>query len=132
MGYRSDVYLKTTTEGWVMIKQYNDKIENPEHRPLRYAEVNKTASGFYKIEFHDFKWYEGAYPEVDNFMHTLDILDEQEIPYSYIRLGEETNDVDHRCNWTDDIPDTIASFEPVIDVNDDDWSSYESVHKDAE
>ena len=55
-----------------------------------------------------------------------------EVQFSVIYAGEETNDIDHRCNWTDDIPDAIASFEPVIDVNDDDWSSYESIHKDGE
>lgn len=127
MGYRSQVYLKTTTEGFLVIKRYNDSIENKEHRPLYGADVNKTESGFYKISFDDVKWYEGSFPEVDNFMHALDLLEEQEIPFSYIRLGEETNDIDHRCNWTDDIPDEINSFEPVVDINDEDWSSYESV-----
>ena len=128
MGYRSQVYLKTTTEGFLVIKRFNDSIENKEHRPLYGADVNKTESGFYKISFDDVKWYEGSYPEVDNFMHALDLLEEQEIPFSYVRLGEETNDIEHRCNWTDDIPDEISSFEPVVDLNDEDcWSSYESV-----
>lgn len=127
MGYRSSVYLKTTTEGWLVIKKYNDSIETKEHRPLYGAEVNKTAAGFYKISFSDVKWYEGSFKEVDNFMHTLDMLEEQEIPFSYIRLGEETNDIDHRTNWTDDMPDEIANFEPVIDINDEDYSGYESV-----
>lgn len=126
MGYRSQVYLKTTTEGFLVIKRYNDSIENKEHRPLYGADVNKTESGFYKISFDDVKWYD-SFPEVENFMYALDLLEEQEIPYSYIRLGEETNDIDHRCNWTDDIPSEISSFEPVVDINDDDWSGYESV-----
>lgn len=126
MGYRSQVYLKTTTEGFLVIKRFNDSIENKEHRPLYGADVNKTESGFYKISFDDVKWYD-SFKEVENFMHTLDLLEEQEIPFSYVRLGEETNDIDHRCNWTDDIPDEISSFEPVVDLNDEDWSGYESV-----
>lgn len=120
MGYRSDVYLKTTTEGWIIIKRYNDQIENPDHRPLRLAEVNSTASGFYKIEFHSIKWYEG-YPEVDYFNKAMEALDEQDVPFSFIRLGEDTDDIEHRCNWTSDMPDEISSFEPVVDVNDDDY-----------
>lgn len=111
----------------MVIKKFNDSIENKEHRPLYGAEVNKTASGFYKISFDDVKWYEGSFPEVDNFMHALSLLEDQDIPFSYIRLGEDTNDIDHKTNWTDDIPDEINSFEPVVDINDEDWSGYESV-----
>jgi len=129
MGYRSDVYLKTTTEGWLMIKRFNDSIEVKEHRPLYGADVNKTESGFYRIEFHDVKWYD-SFPEVQHFAEAMDLLSDNDIPYSYIRIGEETNDIDHRCNWTDDIPDEINSFEPIVDINDDDHYSYESVDID--
>lgn len=131
MGYRSDVYLKTTTEGWLMIKRFNDSIkdEDKTHRPLYGADVNKTESGFYRIEFHDVKWYD-SFPEVINFGHAMDLLTDNDIPYSYIRIGEETNDIDHRCNWTDDIPDEINSFEPIVDINDDDHYSYEPVDID--
>lgn len=132
MGYRSDVYLKTTTEGWLVIKRLNDGIENPDHRPLRYAEVNKSSSGFYKITFQDIKWYEASFPEVDNFMSALDKLVDQGIPYSYIRIGEDTTDIEHKNNWTDDMPDELTNFEPVIDVNDDEWGSYEEVNVDEE
>ena len=132
MGYRSQVYLKTTTEGWLVLKKLNDSIENPEHRPLQHAaNIQKTPTGFYKIRFDDIKWYEGTYEEVDNFMNGLDKLEEQDIPYSFIRIGEDISDIEHKNNWTEDMPYEISSFEPVRDVNDDDWSSYEDV-KDEE
>lgn len=60
-------------------------------------------------------------------MKALDLLKEQDIPYSFIRIGEDIDDIVYDCNWTSDIPDAISSFEPVIDVNDDDWSDYEDV-----
>ena len=126
MGYRSEVYLKTTTEGWIVMKKYNDSLEKGYDQPLDGAEVNKTASGFYKIEFHDVKWYD-SYKSVQHFNHALELLKEQDIPYSFIRLGEDTEDIEHVCNWTDDIPDEISSFEPVVDLNDEDWGGYESV-----
>lgn len=130
MGYRSDVYLKTTTEGYIILKRRNDSIENPEHRILKYADsIKKTPSGFYKIYFSDIKWYE-SYEEVKQFMSALDDLVEQDIPYSFIRIGEDSTDIEHKINWTDDMPDEIQTFEPVIDVNDDDWSSYEDVEDD--
>lgn len=130
MGYRSDVYLKTTTEGYLIIKRRNDSIENPEHRPLQYAEeIKRTPTGFYKIWFCDIKWYEGTYEEIKQFMEALDDLVEQGIPYSFIRIGEDTTDVEYKVNWTDDVPDEIQTFEPVVDVNDEDWSCYEDITK---
>ena len=60
-------------------------------------------------------------------MNGLDKLEEQDIPYSFIRIGEDISDIEHKNNWTEDMPDEISSFEPVRDVNDDDWSSYEDV-----
>ena len=90
------------------------------------ANVQCTPAGFYKISFDDVKWYEGTFKDVDNFMEALELLKKQDIPYSFIRLGEETDDIVHDCNWTDDIPDEISNFEPVVDVNDDD-SAYETI-----
>ena len=119
MGYRSQVYLKTTTEGWVIMKKFNDSIENKDHQPLDGAEVNKTESGFYKITFCDVKWYD-SYTSVQNFNKVLDMYDEQDIPYSFIRLGEDAEDIEHRRNYPDDIPYEIECFEPVVDVNDED------------
>lgn len=131
MGYRSQVYLKTTTEGYITIKRRNDSIENPEHRILNYAtEIKKTPSGFYKIYFDDIKWYD-SFEEVKHFMESLEILQEQGIPYSFIRIGEDTDDIEHKMNYTDDMPDEIYNFEPVVDVNDDDWSNYEDVDKEV-
>ena len=131
MGYRSEVYLKTTTEGWVVLKSFNDSIKEPENRPLAYSEVNKTPDGFYKIEYHSIKWYD-SYEQIQNFNVALDRLRDQDIPFSLIRLGEDTEDIEHICNWTDDIPDEINSFEPVVDINDEDYAKYESVPLDAD
>ena len=119
MGYRSQVYLKTTTEGWIIMKKFNDSIDNRDHQPLDGAEVNKTESGFYKITFCDVKWYD-SFPSVQNFNQVLNMYDEQDIPYSFIRLGEELDDIENRKNWTDDMPSEIEYFEPLIDINDED------------
>lgn len=128
MGYRSQVYLKTTTEGWIIMKKFNDRIDNRDHRPLDGAEVNKTESGFYKITFCDVKWYD-SFPSVQNFNQVLNMYDEQEIPYSFIRLGEELDDIEHRKNWTDDMPSEIECFEPVVDIYDED-TDYSPVDMD--
>ena len=133
MGYRSQVYLKTTTEGYLIIKRRNDSIENPDHRMLRYAEeIKRTPAGFYRIWFCDVKWYESTYAEIKQFMSALNDLVEQGIPYSFIRIGEDPTDIEYKVNWTDDMPYEIETFEPVVDVNDDDWCSYEDVEDDKD
>ena len=92
------------------------------------ARVQCTPTGFYKITFDDIKWYEGcSYEEVDKFMEAMGELKDNDIPYSFIRIGEEVADIEFHQNYTDDMPSEIETFEPVIDVNDDEWSSYEDV-----
>lgn len=123
MGYRSQIALKTTTEGYLIMKQMNDAIETKEDRPLDYMEIQKTTFGFYKISQDDLKWYD-SYPDVQNFNKMLEKLEAEDIPYSFIRIGEESNDVEHKMNYTDDMPDEISSFEPIVDINDEDYDSY--------
>lgn len=123
MGYRSQIALKTTTEGYLIMKQMNDAIETKEDRPLDYMEIQKTTFGFYKISQDDLKWYD-SYPDVQNFNKMLEKLEAEDIPYSFIRIGEESDDVEHKCNYTDDMPDEISSFEPIVDINDEDYDSY--------
>ena len=91
------------------------------------AQVQCTPTGFYKISFTDIKWYEGTFEEVDKFIEAMNELDDNDIPYSFIRIGEEVDDIECRKNWTSDIPSEIETFEPVVDVNDDEWGSYEDV-----
>lgn len=129
MGYRSNIHFKTTTEGYLIMKQLNDSIKAEEERPFRYAEIQRTPTGFYRLNFEDVKWYD-TYPEVINFNKGLRTLEAQNIPYSFIELGEDTTDIKHHVNYTDDMPDEIVTFEPVVDVNDEDWSSYEDITED--
>lgn len=136
MGYRSNVYLKTTTEGWIMLKQFNDKIENKEERFIqtgRYSpgEVNRSSSGNYKITWEDVKWYD-SYPKVKNLKTALGELEEADIPYSYIRIGEEAADIEHKRSYPDDMPSEIECFEPVVDVNDEEYGSYEFIDLDLD
>lgn len=124
MGYRSDVYLKTTTEGYLIIKRFNDSliVEDKSERPLTYATISYTPTGFYRIEYNDIKWYD-SYPEVQNFNKALDLLRKQDIPYAYIEIGEDPDDITYKCNYSAGLetPSEIANFQPVVDVGDDDF-----------
>lgn len=136
MGYRSEVYLKTTTEGWLIFKRFNDSIENPKERYLKseLGEVNRTKSGNYKIYYGDVKWYD-SYIEVINFKKALKLLKDAEIPYSYIRLGEETGDIEYDKSYPDDpcdMPDEIEYFEPITSIDDPEVGCYEPVSLEEE
>lgn len=128
MSSYSQVYLKTTTEGYIILKRLDNSITKTSDKPLSKAVIQRTASGFYKISFDDIKWYEGGgYENVENFMKGLELLKKQDIPYSFIRLGEEVWDIVHEYNWTSDMPSAISSFEPLVDINDEDWKDYEEI-----
>lgn len=124
MGYRSDVYFKTTTEGYLIMKRFNDSliVEDKSERPLTYATIAYTPTGFYRIEYNDVKWYD-SYPEVQNFNKALDLLRKEDIPYAYIEIGENPDDITYKCNYSAELetPTEIANFQPVVDVGDDDF-----------
>ena len=118
MGYRSEVALKTTTEGWIILQQMNKEPVNDYEKPLYGATIERNKAGFYKISFTDVKWYDG-YEQVENFNKALDKMKAQNVPYSFIRIGEDVDDIEHYMNWTDDMPDEIGSFEPETTIYDE-------------
>lgn len=131
MGYRSVVAFKTTTEGWIIMKRMNDAIKTKEERPLDYMEIQKTESGFYKISHDELKWYD-SYKDVQNFQNMMDTLDDQDIPYSFVRIGEDHDDIETRQNYTSDMPDELAFFEPNTEIYDENEGEYIAVSLDKE
>jgi hypothetical protein len=125
MGYRSTVLLKTTTEGYMTFKMYDSKIEKHDDKCLAWFRIERTKDGYYKFSVEGIKWYDG-YNQVENFRRVLKILEDQEIPYSFIRLGEDVDDIEHNMNWTEDMPDEISEFEPEVSWFDPD-GGYEDV-----
>ena len=93
MGYRSDVYLKTTKEGFDVLLKMNNEIKDKYSKPLCNAIISKSKSGFYKIIFDSVKWYE-EYEQVKNFSEALLQMAEKEIPYSFVRFGEDLDDTE--------------------------------------
>ena len=130
MGYRSQIALKTTTEGWILLKRFNDKIENPDERPLRHLTVGKTPTGYYKISHDYIKWYSGD-PQVENFNLALYQMRIQNIPYVFIEIGEDIEDITILNNWTSDMPDEIETFDVERSISDADEGSYEIIMEDG-
>lgn len=130
MGYCSQIALKTTTEGWILLKRLNNKIEKEEDKPLAYLTAEKTTTGFYKISHPDIKWYD-SYTNVKNFNLALSQMEEQGIPFVFIRIGEDIEDIEVRNSWTEDMPDELETFEPQTTVYDEDEGGYETIMEDG-
>lgn len=131
MGYRSQIALKTTTEGWILMKRMNDKIIGHEDdKPLYAMNVGKTPDGYYKIWNDSIKWYDG-YSNVDNFNKCLDKMQEQEIPFVFIEIGEDVDDINIRNNWVDTMPDCIEEFDVRTEIVDPDEGDYEVIMEDG-
>mgnify|MGYP003540330414 CR=1 FL=1 len=90
------------------------------------ATIEMTPSGFYKITFHDIKWYDSNQSN-QNFQHELNNLKKSGIPYKFIRLGEDDSDIEILEHYTEDMPDEIADFQVEVDTYDPDVGLYEEV-----
>ena len=107
MGYRSNIkvlvyatrngvdnniekYEQLKTLMNTTFKDVYDNWEDPyfiwddEHRVLKFSA-------------DDVKWYE-SYPEIASFMHFIEMIDQLEYEYEFIRVGENYEDVETRSS----------------------------------
>lgn len=108
MGYLSDIYFITNQEGYSLIVQDADaqSIVNVANS----IEVNKEKD-YVLVIWQSIKWYP-MYPPIRSFMDLLWELEEQGIPYRFIRLEEEFGDVDDIGN-TDKANNCFPEIRPV-------------------
>ena len=57
----------------------------------------------------------------------MDILEKHDIPYKFIRLGENIDDIEVRENYTDDMLDELEDFNPNVSIYDTSVGDYEKV-----
>ena len=55
----------------------------------------------------------------------------QNIPYVFIDIGEDTDDITILNNWTSDMPDEIETFDVERSISDADKGSYEIIMEDG-
>ena len=114
----------------MLLKRFNDKIKNPVERPLNHLTVGKTPTGYYKISHDYIKWYDGD-PQVQNFYEALHQMRIQNIPFVFIRIGEDIDDIVIQNNWTEDMPDAIETFDVERSISDEDEGCYEIIMEDG-
>jgi len=103
MGYRSDVRIRTTKEGYEVMKKFVEnyikekELKGTDWNLLEHV-IKTEMEGIITLDWNYIKWYEGidGYEDVNAIMKSLDILDEKGIDYQYMRIGEEYDDIDER------------------------------------
>ena len=111
MGYRSDVRIIMSRNGYQKFQKYvdehiNDFIKNNnklkeynyDYNLLHNLDVSKQSiddNNKICIGWDSIKWYDG-YEEVDSIMDSLDKLEKNGFGYSYARIGDNLEDYEER------------------------------------
>ena len=103
MGYRSDVRIRTTKEGYEVMKKFVEnyikekELKGTDWNLLDYAKITEAEDSI-TLDWTDLKWYEGinGYEDVDAIMNSLYELSNKDIDYQYMRIGEEDDDIDEK------------------------------------
>lgn len=102
MGYRSDIRIVTSKDGFEKLKEFvtkyleEKKLDNKEYNLLDSMDVIVEGKGQVYFGWNYLKWYEGDYTEVDSIMEGINYLGENEYSYRYMRIGESYEDIEEQ------------------------------------
>jgi len=105
MGYRSQVKIVVSKEGFRKLREYVEresvKVRKPDsdysYNLLEHADSIRTDGDQFLISWDDIKWYDGCYDDVDIIMHGLDNLNAEGYSYRFYRVGESYEDIEETC-----------------------------------
>ena len=107
MGYRSDVRVILSKEDFD--KYVKGKIDDSLEKNMRILFENEEKVLF---KWDDIKWYEDLFPEIQQFMDILDLIDsDDKNNYYFARKGEDVTDIEERSNYWEDFPYNLYSFD---------------------
>lgn len=102
MGYRSDIRIVTSKDGFKKLKEFvikyleEKKLDTKEYNLLDSMDVKAEGKEQVYFGWNWMKWYEGDYPEVDSIMEGINHLGEKEYSYRYMRIGESYDDIEEQ------------------------------------
>ena len=103
MGYRSDIRIVVSKEGYEKLKEFSDKYIFEKNREndceldnlLNLCDVFKMDDKQCYIGWNSVKWYDG-FPDVDAIEKGLDYLQENDYSYRISIIGESIEDIEER------------------------------------
>ena len=99
MGYRSDVRIVTSKEGYEKLNEFVQKFlkeRNIDYNILEECDIKKEGNNQCYFGWNYVKWYEDDYDEIIAIMKGLDYLSENDYSYRYSRIGESYEDYDEQ------------------------------------
>ncbi len=98
MGYKSEVKICTTIEGFNKMKEFVDKTLNLTNTVnlLDYLDekIENVEEDYIIFGWESAKWYEDCCDDVKAIMKSLDYINEMNIPYRYARIGSDSDDIE--------------------------------------
>lgn len=108
MGYRSDIYLKTTKEGYKALDEYIKRRSELGYELWNTPDAIYVERDCIIVEWTYLKWYM-EYEDVRTIDNAIDELSDK-YPIHFIRIGEDIEDIDDRWYYPDDYD---GDFEPL-------------------
>lgn len=126
MGYRSDVRIVASTEGFKKLSEFvtnylkEKNLNTKEYNLLEYLDIKEDGEEQVYLGWNYLKWYEG-YPEVDAIMKGLNHLSNNEYSYRYMIIGESYDDVEEQSYDGEKDEDVYLEYPSMIREFDDDY-----------
>lgn len=99
MGYRSDIRIITSKDGFERLKEFIKeylKDNKEDYNLLEECDIKEEGKEQCYFGWNYVKWYEHDYPEVIAIMEGLNHLGENEYSYRYMRIGESYDDIEEQ------------------------------------
>lgn len=126
MGYRSDVRIVTTIEGYKKLNEFvKNYIKNTdENNLLENCDIKRKNDKVIYFGWDYVKWYEDWNTDVDAIMKGLEHLKQNNYSYKYARLGESYDDFEEKYYESSRENEVELEFPIMIRAFDDTWFDY--------
>lgn len=100
MGYRSDVRITTTKNGYKELEKYvKEHLSDDICNLLEKTDIFQEGNDYVYLGWNYMKWYDN-YDEVEVIMKGIEHLKDKNIAFHYARLGEDYDDYEEIYNET--------------------------------
>lgn len=128
MGYRSDVRIVTSEEGFKKLEQFVEnylkekKVDIEEYNLLNSLDIRSQGKGQCYFGWNSIKWYDFCDEiKIDAIVAGLDYLEKNEYSYRYTIIGENLDDIEEN-SYDGNKEDIYLEYPSVIRQFEDDYT----------
>ncbi len=123
MGYRSEIRIITSKEGYEKLNEFVEQYlkDTEEDNLLKECDIKNIGKGQCYFGWNDVKWYENDFKDVDAIMEGLNYLGENEYSYRYMRMGENYEDIEEQFYDGEKDEDIYLEYPSMIREFDDEY-----------